>query len=351
MRHPWIALPAGLSLLATGIAGLGAVIGAAQPVCGTSALPGPAATNAIPSDLLPIYAQAAAAYDLGPMGWAYLAAINEVETEFGRDMSTSSAGAIGWMQFEPATWAQYGRAIGHSGPPDPYDPWDAIFAAAAYLYASGAPGDWSAAIYAYNHADWYVARVTATAQGYLGDPTITPVADTAAVSDTCQQTTQGSQPVYLVPGAEARILPDGQAAAPITAPAQVRAAIAAASEIIDRPYLYGGGHDQPLTTTAPSYDCSSAVSYLLHGGGLLSEEPETSTQLESYGDPGPGQWITVYANATHTFVAIAGIEFDTSPSGNPAGWQPPGSGPRWRPDPTGNLHDGLAYVVRHPPGL
>lgn len=86
-------------------------------------------------------------------------------------------------------------------------------------------------------------------------------------------------------------------------------------------------------------------------GGLLSGQPEDSTELERYGDPGPGRWITVYANSQHTFVAIAGIEFDTSDAGNPATATPPGSGPRWRPDPTGNLADGLIYTVRHPPGL
>jgi hypothetical protein len=131
----------------------------------------------------------------------------------------------------------------------------------------------------------------------------------------------------------------------------VQAAIAAGNQIITRPYRYGGGHSQPLTTIAASYDCSSSVSYLLHGGGLLADQPEASTQLEAYDAPGPGQWITVYANGSHTWVAIAGLAFDTSSSGNPTTWQPPGTGPRWRANPTGNLQDGLIYVVRHPTGL
>ena len=78
--------------------------------------------------------------------------------------------------------------------------------------------------------------------------------------------------------------------------------------------------------------------------------PRSLTTL-SAASQSPGKWISVYANSGHTWMAIAGIAFDTSWSGNPSTWQPPGSGPRWRPDPTGNLADGLSYVVRHPPGL
>jgi len=369
VRRLWLAIPAMLLLLVILIVGLAVVVGGSAAQCGPDYTAyGPAGSTPIPSQLIPIYEQAAAKYNLGPEGWGYLAAINEVETDFGRNMSTSSAGAIGWMQFEPGTWQRYGQAVNHTGPPNPYDPWDAIFAAGDYLSASGAPGDWPAAIYTYNHASWYVDKVTQLAQQYLEASGTTYVSDvtpapaqttTGATSPTsterdptsCQETTRGSEPVYIAPGAQAVILRDGQAAVPADAPAQVQAAIAAGNQIIDTPYLYGGGHSQPLTTIAASYDCSSAVSFLLHGGGLLSDQPEGSTELESYGDPGPGQWITVYANPTHTFVAIAGVEFDTSASGNPPTWQPPGSGPRWRPNPTGNLHDGLVYAVRHPPGL
>ena len=115
----------------------------------------------VPSNLLAIYEQAAGSYQLGPSGWAYLAAINEIETNFGHNLSVSTAGAIGWMQFTPATWAQYQVSADPAkpgAPPDPYDPWDAIFTAARYLHASGAPDDWPTAIYAYNHAGWYVAK-------------------------------------------------------------------------------------------------------------------------------------------------------------------------------------------------
>jgi hypothetical protein len=137
--------------------------------CGTSTGPGVDVAD-IPATLVPIYEQAAARYQLGGDGWAYLASINYTETDFGHDLSTSSTGAIGWMQFEPGTWSQYAVSADPSKPgaaPDPYDPWDAIFTAARYLHASGAPASWPTAVYAYNHAGWYVAEVTSRAQRYI----------------------------------------------------------------------------------------------------------------------------------------------------------------------------------------
>jgi Transglycosylase SLT domain len=114
-----------------------------------------------PPFLIPIYKQAGARFHIP---WEVLAAINSVETDFGRNVNTSSAGAIGWMQFMPSTWAQYGMAIDHSGPPNPYNPADAIFSAARYLAANGGATNVSQAVYAYNHAQWYVDEVLARAQ-------------------------------------------------------------------------------------------------------------------------------------------------------------------------------------------
>ncbi|HZU49739.1 MAG TPA: hypothetical protein VFA16_21165, partial [Mycobacterium sp.] len=90
------------------------------------------------------------------------------------------------------------------------------------------------------------------------------------------------------------------------------------------------------------------VSFALHGAGLLSS-PEDSTQLETYGAPGPGRWITIYADPSHAFLVVAGRAFNTANYGGPN--IPAGTGPRWRYDPLGNLADGGSYVVRHPPGL
>jgi hypothetical protein len=125
----------------------------------------------VPAILLPIYQRAATAYGLGPQGPSVLAAINGIETAFGTNLNVSSAGAVGWMQFMPETWAGYGVDANSDGVADPYDPEDAIHAAANYLKASGAPADWYNAIFAYNHADWYVAEVLADAQcfGRLGN--------------------------------------------------------------------------------------------------------------------------------------------------------------------------------------
>ncbi len=143
----------------------------------------------------------------------------------------------------------------------------------------------------------------------------------------------------------ATINPDGTASAPAGAPVAVTQMIAAANQIIGTPYVWGGGH---ANFNAAGYDCSGAVSYALHGAGLLSS-PDDSTGLESFGASGPGRWVTIYADASHTWIVIAGLAFDTANYGGPN--IPSGSGPRWRTNPTGNLRDGGGYVVRHPAAL
>jgi membrane-bound lytic murein transglycosylase B len=110
----------------------------------------------IPLFLLPIYKAAAVQYGVP---WQILAAINEIETDYGSDLSVSTAGAVGWMQFEPSTWLQYGVDALNAGYADPYNPVDAIFAAARYLRAAGAATDLRAAILAYNHSEEYVESV------------------------------------------------------------------------------------------------------------------------------------------------------------------------------------------------
>jgi Transglycosylase SLT domain len=123
-----------------------------------------------PPTLVPIYEAASTSYALGPQGPAVLAAINQIETNFGElNNVTSSAGAVGWMQFLPSTWARFGVDADGNGVADPHDPEDAIFAAARYLSAAGMPEDTAGAIFAYNHADWYVAQVLANAGCYSGD--------------------------------------------------------------------------------------------------------------------------------------------------------------------------------------
>jgi hypothetical protein len=121
----------------------------------------------IPPFLLPIYQAAGTAYGIP---WQVLAAINEVETDYGRDLSVSSAGAEGWMQFLPAEWAQYGVDANGDGFKDPYNPADAIFAAARYLKAAGGDTDIRGGIYSYNHSQAYVDSVLLRAQLLGGTP-------------------------------------------------------------------------------------------------------------------------------------------------------------------------------------
>jgi hypothetical protein len=121
----------------------------------------------IPLFLLPIYQAAGIEYGVR---WEILAAINEIETDYGRNLNVSSAGAVGWMQFMPATWKTYGVDANRDGRKDPYNPVDAIFAAARYLRAAEAEKDIRKAIFAYNHADWYVDSVLLRARLISGLP-------------------------------------------------------------------------------------------------------------------------------------------------------------------------------------
>jgi hypothetical protein len=121
----------------------------------------------IPPFLLPVYQAAGIEYDVP---WPVLAAINEVETDYGRNLSVSSAGALGWMQFLPSSWERYGVDATNSGYADPYNPVDAIFAAARYLHVAGASTSLPNAVYAYNHAWWYVQSVLLRAELIGGIP-------------------------------------------------------------------------------------------------------------------------------------------------------------------------------------
>ena len=128
------------------------------------------------------------------------------------------------------------------------------------------------------------------------------------------------------------LLLGGRARAPITAPAPVAEAVRAANRIAAKPYVWGGGHGR---WSDRGYDCSGAVSYALHGGGML-DRPLDSASLARWGAPGPGRWISVYAHGGHAYVVIAGLRFDTSG----------GPGPRWHREP----RSGAGFTVRHPVG-
>jgi hypothetical protein len=159
-------------------------------------------------------------------------------------------------------------------------------------------------------------------------------------STTTTTTPVPGAPVGVPPPNVATILPGGKASIPAGAPSRVVRAIQAANRIHRRTYIWGGGHQ---SFRARGYDCSGAVSYVLHAAGVLSS-PLVSGQLAFWGLPGYGSWITVFANKVHTYMYIAGLRFDTSPRGE---WINQGRGPRWRY----TLRTGAGFAVRHYPGL
>jgi hypothetical protein len=177
---------------------------------------------------------------------------------------------------------------------------------------------------------------------------VAPVPSTTSPAAGCQPGLSEGV-LGLTGGQTARIQPDGSATAPQEAPAALKRAIAAGNLIHTRPYPEPDVHYGTLAKLWPAYDCSGATSFLLYGAGLMSATALDSTELESYGDPGPGRWITVYANSGHAWIVVAGIALDTAGYGGPA--IPAGSGPRWRSEALANLSDGTTYIARHPPGL
>jgi peptidoglycan hydrolase CwlO-like protein len=160
----------------------------------------------------------------------------------------------------------------------------------------------------------------------------------ASISEQIASTTGAPAPVTgtpapLTPGESAEYISESQASVPSSAPAAIAAAIEAANSIATTPYVWGGGHG---SFEDSGYDCSGSVSFALHGGGFL-ESPLDSTGLETWGEPGPGKWITVYANAEHAWMIIAGLAFDTVG----------GPGPRWHSSPVDSPE---GFIARHPPG-
>ena len=190
----------------------------------------------------------------------------------------------------------------------------------------------------------------AGAGALLGQAASLAVAGVGAVSDQapapgCGPSGGGTAPAPTTGGARAQLLGDGQAAAPASAPAAVRSMIAAGNQIVGKPYLYGGGHGIPLNQIAPAYDCSSSVEHLLWGGGLIGvDDGSDSAALESFGAPGPGRWVTIYASAGHVFMYVAGLRWDTHDAAGPGDGS---TGIGWHP----LVRESAGFVVRHPAGL
>lgn len=361
---------------------------------GTPTGPGPASVPGIPQNLLPIFEAARQEFGLGNDGWAYLAALNNAESTFGTNngpgtgvlSGSNSAGAAGPMQIgiggrATDNWDTIVSEIppnlpGGTQPPSVYNETDAVYGAAVLLKKWGAPGNWQAALVAWNNyppeiaqVTQLVAQYTQTGQGQ-GGAAATTTSSTAPIP---AGGSSGCVPVTgpMTPGAVAKVLPNGLAAIPQGAPPAVQEMIAAGNQIISYPYSWGGGHSPasmrvPPGPSAdpgqqesggPGYDCSSAVSFVLWGAGfgqsLLGGQVPTSWTLENAGLAGAGQWVTIYAGTSggqgHTFIEVAGIVLDTV-HGSPTA--PTGTGPRWQPasEVAYELHSG-SFVGRHPQGL
>lgn len=148
-------------------------------------------------------------------------------------------------------------------------------------------------------------------------------------------TNAGASTLRTAPGARATVGADGLAVAPDSAPDAVKQIIAAGNEIATTPYVYGGGHGKWKDR---GYDCSGSVSYALHGAGLLDESMPSGSFM-SWGEPGPGQWVTIYSHKSHMYMVVAGLRFDTSGKSK--------SGSRWQAD----MRSSSGFTAVHPPGL
>jgi hypothetical protein len=167
-----------------------------------------------------------------------------------------------------------------------------------------------------------------TRSGYEAELPGTPIAGEAETGVPGEEVTGAPSKATLV---------NGRAVAPSGAPAAVRRVIAAANKIRTRPYIWGGGHGQWWDR---GYDCSGAVSFALHGAKLMAS-PLTSGSMETFGSPGAGRWITIYANASHAYAVIAGLRWDTAGDES-------GTGPRWHESTAAAA--GGSFVARHPTG-
>jgi cell wall-associated NlpC family hydrolase len=151
--------------------------------------------------------------------------------------------------------------------------------------------------------------------------------------------------VPVTTGEHAQLLSDGLAAAPAGAPPAVAQIIAAGNQIVGKPYEVGGSHGLALSQVGSTYDCSSSVEHLLYGARLLPVTYDApSGTLESYGEPGPGRWVTLYANPDHVFMYVAGLRWDTH---NAAGPDDGSTGIGWHP----LVRSSAGFVARHPVGL
>ncbi|HEX4626116.1 MAG TPA: peptidoglycan-binding domain-containing protein [Solirubrobacteraceae bacterium] len=179
----------------------------------------------------------------------------------------------------------------------------------------------------------YERKAGITVDGVVDPGEAQQIAQAAGSAGATQGSGAGATP-QQAPGPQATLNSDGTATAPQGAPPAVAQIIQAGNQIASAPYEYGGGHNDGFTDSG--YDCSGSVSYALHGAGLL-KAPLDSGEFMSWGAPGPGQWVTIYANEGHVYMVVAGLRFDTS-GADPSRWQ-------------SDARSSSGYTVVHPPGL
>lgn len=325
-----VALPAVLLLaLICGAVSIALAFGGGAGACGGgAAASGGADVEGVPARLIPIYQQAAAKYRLGPKGPPILAGINWEETAFGTNLGVSSAEAEGWMQFLPSSWEAFGVDANGDGVKDPYNPWDAIFAAARLLRYGGAPENWHDAIWGYNHAEWYVEDVLADAEKWAGIGSI----ETSAAS--CGE-----------------VVAPNEAVAKMIAEADRLSAMRPETD-----YVWGGSHGITPTPKNGPFDCSSAVSHLLQVGGFKNETM-TTIGFHTWGKSGSGRWVTIlnkpYEPEAHVILRFEpGVTPPEKRYWGTSGFiEGGGHGPGWIPESTFDAGYLSRFEERHPPGL
>jgi len=299
--------------------------GSAVGQSGATCTPAPTAAGGVPANYVPWLARAAERYRLGPRGFSIVAAVHYVESNFGRSQLPGVApgtknymGAKGPGQFLEETWSSFGVDADGDGVKDPYGIPDSISATANYLHASGAPQNWHDALFAYNHAEWYVQEVLEAAERFGS----APIACETAIGG------EGLERVESVARwIESRRLHycwgGGHAAKPGPSGGE---------------YCWSAGGEKVFGADEEGLDCSGAVRWLLVLSGFEDTGPIVSGAFAGAYPSGPGKQVTIWSNAAHVFVTISGRDWGTSETNFAHG---PGYAE----------HSKAGFIASHPPGL